>query len=394
MTSQEFIFQGLTTRSHGAVLSEVFAIPDLSNGWLSVAFVTSNGVEMARPVLSAHAERTTVYAGIRNGITSVQGMKGLLQLGVKLYAVDTGRATLVFHPKIYAAAGAESARLLVGSANLTAGGLQNNFEASLLMNLSLLDGGDRTLFESMTGVLSSLPAHHSQNVTEVTTDGQLDTMLEQGRLCDEAAPIPPVLRSAATISKVAGDSVPVMRTLRSGQLPRRKVAVLPKIVQRTTVVPLVPAAAPVPASYVEVWRIDGLTHRDLNIPGPGWKLGARTNLTGSINLDKGELPDDVDFQTYFRDDVFAELPWQPSARGIETAPAHFRLVVKGIDRGDFVLIVRHSTEAQATRAQGNALTRLSWGTAKPHVADPSLVGRSLTLSQDVSDMHRFLIEID
>lgn len=395
MPSKELIFQGLTAQSHSSALAEVFAIPGLLSGWLSVAFVTSGGVAMAAPVLSPHAGSITVLAGVRNGITSIQGMKALLGLGVRVFAVDTGKATLLFHPKIYAASGPTEARMLVGSANLTAGGLQNNFEASLLVRLDLEDNEDRALFEGMTGVLSSLPAKHTQNVTEVTSEGQLDAMLEQGRLWDESAPAPPLLTSAATIAKAAGDFVPVMKVLGKGQAAGKpKTKPVKKLAHPPIVVGPVPGAAPVPASYVEVWRLDDLTRRDLNVPGLGWKLGANTHATGSINLDKGALPDEVDFQTYFRDEVFAALPWQISANGVETAPAHFRLIVKGIDRGDFVLTVRHSTSAKASRDQGNALSRLSWGAAKPSVADASLIGRSLTLSRDAADPHCFLIEVD
>ncbi len=393
MPSKEFIFQGLTYNGHAGALERVFAVPGLSRAWLSVAFVTSGGVAMAAPVFAPHAGATTVFAGVRNGVTSVQGMKALLALGVRLYAVDTGRATLVFHPKVYAATGPAKARLLVGSANLTAGGLQNNVEASLLVRLDLEKPADRALLDGLTDLLDALPGGHPRNVTMVTTASQLDAMLSEGRLIDETAPAPPSLKSSVVVPRAAADSVPVMKTVGT-QAAAGRPKTVPAKKPKPTLAQAKAALSPVPASYVEVWRMDGLKHRDLNIARPGRKPGAKTNLTGSINLDKGALPDDVAFQTYFRTDVFAALDWKMGAKGVETATAHFRVIVKGIDRGDYVLTVRHSTSAKGTEDEGNALSRLSWGPAKPSVADPSLIGRSLTLSRDASDPHRFLIDID
>ena len=49
--------------------------------------------------------RLTVFAGIRNDITSRQGLEDLLGFGWKIYAVDTGVRTPTYHPKIFFAKG-------------------------------------------------------------------------------------------------------------------------------------------------------------------------------------------------------------------------------------------------------------------------------------------------
>jgi HKD family nuclease len=55
----------------------------------------------------------------------------LHKIGVNVYTVDTGSRAVIFHPKLYLVRGEKVARLVIGSANLTLGGLNNNVEAGL-----------------------------------------------------------------------------------------------------------------------------------------------------------------------------------------------------------------------------------------------------------------------
>ena len=133
-----------------------------------------------------------------------------------------------------------------------------------------------------------------------------------------------------------------------------------------------------------------MERRDLTIP-----KAAGTNPTGSINLDRGLLADGVDFRHYFRENVFANLDWQPRRATVDEAFAKFQLVLKGINYGEFDLAIHHttSTTSKAYR-QHNAMTRLSWGPTRVFVARPELLGRTLALCRDTVDPTRFLLEID
>lgn len=393
----KLIFQGLLAETHVTTLEEVFSVPELQSATVSVAFVNSSGVDLATPIIGPHAAHTTVFAGIRNGVTTYQGLKNLLDLGVTLYAVDTGRATLVYHPKIYLARSAAAVRLVVGSANFTAGGLNNNIEASLVVELPLI-AGENAVADGLANVMGALVDEHAANVTLITTDAQLTGMLAQGRLCDERAPKPPRVTSNVVAPAAAGDSTPVMKLKVKRYYPPAKAKVAVAQAVSPVAVPAAPAAiaapaahVPMPNSFVEVWRMDDLKRRDLNIP-----TEKGTNPTGSINLDKGLLPDGVDFRDYFFDQVFNNLIWhdQPGKTLVE-AHARFRLIVKGVDHGEFELRLAHNTSTTSkSYLQGNASTRLSWGIARQHVADSNLIGRSLTLSRSSSDPTQFLIEID
>jgi hypothetical protein len=139
-----------------------------------------------------------------------------------------------------------------------------------------------------------------------------------------------------------------------------------------------------------VWESKPLTERDLTIP-----KATGTHATGSINLDKGLLPAEVDHRHYFRDDVFPHLAWTPASATVDEAYAKFQLVTKGISRGEFDLRIAHTTSTTSkSYKQRNAMTRLSWGPMHPYIARPDLLGRTLGLYRDKVDPSRFVLEID
>lgn len=139
MAKKEFILQGFTARTHIDAIKELFRVPDIQHVLISVAFVTKDGVDQIRSELLKNACNVTVFAGIRNEITSHQALTELYGTGGKVYVVDSGTRYIVFHPKIYLVRGKNTARLIIGSANLTLGGLHNNIEAGMLMHFDLSD---------------------------------------------------------------------------------------------------------------------------------------------------------------------------------------------------------------------------------------------------------------
>ena len=147
MADKEFILQGFTTRTHADAVRELFDIADIQRVILSVAFVSESGVQQLEAKLTPHVACTTVFAGIRNDITSHQGLAALLPLAQALYVVDTGSRQILFHPKLYLVRGATRARLVIGSANLTLGGLNNNIEAGMLLDFDLAAPTDKATVE-------------------------------------------------------------------------------------------------------------------------------------------------------------------------------------------------------------------------------------------------------
>jgi hypothetical protein len=396
MATAEFILQGFTTRTHRAALRDLFRISELRAVLLSVAYVKESGVEEIEGDLATHASITTVFAGIRNDITSYQGLARLHRIrGLKLYTVDTGSRHVVFHPKLYLARGKTAAKIIVGSANLTLGGLNNNIEAGIVLAFEEADLRDGALISTMESELTALPAAYPSHVVQISHVRQLDEMLADGRLIDELAISPPRRKTSIRRSAITADTVtrivlkvpPLRRTVRAAR-PSPKGRKRSKRAARKGPISSTPASVGV--EFELMWESKPLERRDLTIP-----KAAGTNPTGSINLDRGLLSDGVDFRHYFRENVFANLDWKPRRATVDEAFAKFQLVLKGINYGEFDLAIHHTTSMTSKAyKQHNAMTRLSWGPTREFVARRELLGRTLAVYRDKADATRFLLEID
>ena len=375
-------------------------VGDVERAIISVAFVSQHGVDHIEPLLAAHADRITVFAGIRNEITSAQALRRLLEIGVSLYAVDTGSRSLLFHPKLYHVRAGEFAKLSVGSANLTLGGLNNNIEFGLFLELSLGEEKDAAFVEKLEASFEALAAEHPDNVFVVTDEATIDSLLDAGRLIDETAAPPP-----RTATKAKAGSIDPTPRMKMQPKPLRGKA-KPKAPPEPPPVPTAAAqaaaaaasaAAPgnLPGASVTVapglnlvWESKPLSRRSLGIP-----TGPNSNPTGSTTLGSGNF-DDIDRVTYFRNDLFGHLDWTLNGT-IETASQEFDLVIKGVLVGTFDLTLRHSlTRAAAAAVDMNSPTSLSWNEARPLVAREDLLDRTMRIWQSIVNPSDFQVEID
>src|ERR1700682_2140155 len=272
MAKAEFILQGFTTRTHRAAVRELFDVPDLERIVLSVSYIKESGVQEIENQLKAHAAITTILAGVRNEITSHQGVARLQRIPrIKLYAVDTGSRQVVFHPKFYLVRGRTHARLLVGSANLTLGGLNNNIEAGLMLDLDVADPTDKALIDNIESQIAALPRDYPSHVLKVTDVRELDEMLRTGRLVDETAVTPPRPTTSAVQSSGTSDTVPRIKLkvlpLRSALKKVRAKPKRPQPLKAAKAGARAPKAVPaaVGVEFELVWESKPLTRRDLTI---------------------------------------------------------------------------------------------------------------------------------
>lgn len=378
---KRFLLQAVNKEDHLAPAREVFSLDTLQAATISTAFMTASGLSLLEGTLGAIADRTRIFVGVRNGVTTVQSIQKALEIGCETYMVDTGSRTRIFHPKLYYARSASRAKLLLGSAKLTMGGLRTNIEASILQELD--PASDAAFLADLEGKLNSMIADYPEHVIRAVDAAQLANLQRAGRLLDErkARPTEPAGSSADrtldTITKMDLHTAPV-RVVRSAARP---------------VPPVAPAASVARERLEQVWESNGLTRRHLNIP-----TGANTNPTGSMLLGVGAW-DDIDQRHYFRDDVFAALDWIPDpvpARAhIERAEAPMRLIVKDIDYALHTMHLSHNTRTDtAAYEQRNSMTSLHWGAARPLIAHEDLLGRVLKLFRETENPSRFTLEID
>ncbi len=383
---KRFLLQAVQDEDHLAPAREVFGLPDLDRAIISTAFMTASGLSLLQEVLHPVAARTRIFVGIRNGITTVQSIQKALEIGCETYMVDTGSRSRIFHPKLYFARSAVRSKLLLGSANLTMGGLRTNIEASVMQDFDATDPGNIAFLDDIEAKLNGMIADYPQHVIRAVDAAQLAMLQLSGRLLDERKARPPEAAGASADRSL--DNVPKM-ALRTQPIRVPRPAPPPT----APVAPAAPAAMIARERLEQVWESNGLTRRHLNIPD-----GANTNPTGSMLLGVGAW-EGIDQRHYFRDEVFAGLLWTADTElrtaHIERAEASIRLIIKDVDYGVHTLQLSHNTRTDTVAyEQRNSMTSLHWGEARPLVAHEDLLGRLLRLFRATDDPTQFTLEID
>jgi len=384
MIKQRLILQGITENNHLNELKWLLAIPNPTEIIISTAFMRESGLMLIEEQISSLKKKPKVFVGIRNGITTAQGIEKCLEMGCETYTVDTGSSIIIFHPKIYLSSNSQEMRLIIGSANLTVGGLNGNIEASVCMNLDLSVKENRDLLDDAHKKLQDMIPEFPEHVTKITKKSQIKEMFDAGRLADEAAKI--VMAPVGKSKNRELDTISRIK-LKTQTIPRK--AATKTVAAKGTENTVLPVVS-VGGGRTLLWEGSPLTRRDLTIPD-----NENSNPTGSTLLKKGNS--DIDQQTYFRNEVFNHLKWAKDAKteGKELADTNFQLIVKSVDYGVHKLTLSHDTRTDtASYKQKQPMTSLRWGEARNIVAKEDLLERTISLykSDVVDDL--FIIEIE
>jgi hypothetical protein len=129
----------------------------------------------------------SLSAGIDSGGTSAEGLLdllGALEAGGNVFIFHNANSS-TFHPKIYLFKNNEKADVIIGSGNLTEGGLYTNYEASIRLKLDLAQPADRALLASVETALDrwSTP---SPGICLPLDELLLTKLMELGRVLPEA----------------------------------------------------------------------------------------------------------------------------------------------------------------------------------------------------------------
>ena len=114
---------------------------------IAIAFLKYSGIKVIEKSLDQCLKNNgsvEIIAGLDFKTTDPQSMHYLIQLqkttpNLKFYCYgdkDVNKNSIVFHPKIYLFQGKRETTGIVGSTNLTAGGLMTNFEANVIFKES------------------------------------------------------------------------------------------------------------------------------------------------------------------------------------------------------------------------------------------------------------------
>lgn len=156
--SADFIAQPSDKFRIGDFLKDNFSDPQWTEFRAAVAFVKRSGTKHIRAQLedfSKRGGRVKITAGVDAMGTSAEGLSDLIEAVASRgdVVIFNNAITSTFHPKVYLFKSATAAVVVVGSGNLTEGGLFTNYEASLLLRLDLSVNADTALLDSLQKAL-------------------------------------------------------------------------------------------------------------------------------------------------------------------------------------------------------------------------------------------------
>ena len=388
MAKSRFLLQGMSeTNDHMAAIQDLLQLPNIEHCLISVAFMNAKGIALLKNDLLPVRDKVHLYLGIRNGITSKQAIESLLSIGISPICVDTATEAYIFHPKVYISITQTKGKLIIGSANVTAGGLAKNIEASIVTELDFSNENDYALANSVFDEFESLSTAFPDNVFSISNQTDLLKLVNQGLLEDETDIVAhPSCRASSDTTRMDNRPRMILKTrlIQLSRHPRRyNINVTPDVDYNPII------------NQRLLWRSKPLSRRDLNIPN-----AARTNETGSMFLNRGDPTQQIgDFQHYFRDEVFASAEWvrdiDPRKSYYERALVKFRLIIKGVDYGIHTLKVSHNTNTESEAyKQRNSMTQIHWGEVKSLISHDDLLEGVMSLYAPESDSSVYTLKFD
>ena len=185
----QIIIQPITDLRLGDVIIEHLTNGEFKRFQAAIAFVKHSGVKHLSRALQnfvANGGKVRIVAGLDHHGTSYEGLLDLLNVvgeAIWVYHADEGASRYyTFHPKIYLFESESEALLLVGSGNLTEGGLYTNDEAIVSLTLSQEDTTLQVVknaFEEWCDTTSDISKQLTQTV--------LDELLEADYVRKESA---------------------------------------------------------------------------------------------------------------------------------------------------------------------------------------------------------------
>lgn len=336
-----------------------------------------NGLSDSIDKAKKHFKSITFIIGIDQKGTPKEALEALIQLDVQAY-VFYQPAITIFHPKIYLFEGKKESILIIGSSNLTAQGLFNNMEASVLIKVNHQKKEQTTVITQLKDyykVLFDLTDPNLKRLNQSLINDLVQTNIfpteEENKTLKNSGKQVVNSKTESVIYKI---------------FPKRVIAKIPSFFRKKRPFSAPKkknerALPPIPISNttsILVWESGPLTRRDLSIP-----TGKNTHPTGSMLFKKGQRKD-IDQRHFFREKIFAALHWQadvkPKLAHLERAVATFNIIIQGENKGNFELKLTHNTKTNTkTYQQKNAMTSISWGDAKKMIATDTLIGKTVKL---------------
>ncbi len=184
----QFITQPFGEMRLGEFLREHLADPQWIGFRAAVAFVKRSGTLYVREALREFRARAEIKISVGVDLygTSREGLTDLLDAaGAGNVFVYRNNGPNTFHPKVYLFKSAERADIIVGSGNMTRGGLFTNYEASLAASLDLSMAEDAAFLRIAEATLDSW-SQPQQGICYAVTPELIEQLVASGLVRAEA----------------------------------------------------------------------------------------------------------------------------------------------------------------------------------------------------------------
>lgn len=350
-------------------LQSVAEDADLRGVRAAIAWAKRSGLVRVQESLLSVRDRGPVQLiiGISEGGATRQGLELALELATEVYVFHdpTGRT---FHPKAYLSSGGMRGLLLVGSHNLTAGGVYYNYEAGLRCELDLNDEADLKLEHEVQAYLDRLISDSSickrldANLLESLLDDPTYRIGDENANRRDSSPAEDQETDAPedtdTVTEDETERVPIFGQSGIRKRPGPSIETLPRT----------PAKRPAPASDLG-GKFPPTSPGSLVIKRWWKKMSAsdaqkppnlNSQATGNLRLSKARHP--IDHKVYFRNEFFADAHWiqaDPNDPTYEMCYVEMDVTLDGEHLGKNAFRIDYKPSRIA--AQNNVPTVLKWG---------------------------------
>lgn len=181
MSTTTYLHQPFTGQL-GSRLSEICEEEGYTSLSMSVAFAKVSGVlRLKKPLETFKQNGGTINAiiGIDLGGTSYEALVALLEICSNLYVAHVD-SSQTFHPKIYAFKNEDALLAIVGSNNLTGGGLWTNMESCSITDLRKGNSEDAVAIGQINEYFDSIVSGEQPIAKKVSSQDFLDALLQAG----------------------------------------------------------------------------------------------------------------------------------------------------------------------------------------------------------------------
>lgn len=395
----EFLSQPLASSNSLDTFIDRLTDPRIEKLSIVTAWAKRSGLGRAADRLASFRARggtVETIIGVSEGGATKEGLQLAMDLSDEVFVFhDPGRT---FHPKVYLAWGTSRRELLVGSSNMTAGGLGWNHEASLWMSED--DTAISKPFSDAQQWITDLrvqPMSCKKLDAKLLSDLLSSTDIRIGsesasRRANARSSTPEDSDSIATGTVKGIFSAPAMVMRRLSRLPGPPAAngsnmKMKKTSAVSSATSTVPAGAPAAASSAPVLR---RWSRDLDNTAAQRVRSATSNPTGNLRLT--QAGHGIRHETYFYQDLFGGLPWTPTPGKTteQEVLVDFDCIVVGTSLGTVTLRISH--DPNRISGQANVPSVLHWGPMLgSRLRASNYVGQFITIERLVDGTFRLIV---